>query len=78
MEKTCFVVSSNGVVSAEAYTTLKDACSNLGVSYRMAILGKREFKGNRVITSVKINKNVNLIRKGKNIFKKRANVGSAN
>ena len=78
MGKTCFVLCINGVVSPEAYTTLKDACSNLGVSYQMALRGKREFKKGLILTEVKIHKSIGKIREGKNLFKKRINDNSAN
>ena len=39
-----FVITVNGVVKKEAFTSLKGACKEAGVDYFVASRGKREFK----------------------------------
>lgn len=77
MEK-CYIISTNGVVCNEVYSTLKDACDNLGVSYQMAIRGKREFKRG-LITDAKIEKSFAKVMQGRKLYKTRLNnVGDTN
>lgn len=58
-----YTITDNEEPGVEAFTTLVDACKALGVSYRMAILGKRIFKG-KVITECKLIKSANKRRNG--------------
>jgi len=77
MEK-CYVISINGIVCNEVYTTLKDACESLGVSYQMALRGKREFKKG-LITDGVIEKSFAKVMQGRNVYKTGFNnVGNTN
>jgi len=76
--KKCYLIADYNILHKEAYTTLMDACNSLGVSYRMAMKGKREFKS-KVIIEADIIQSELLKIKGRDIFKTRQkNVGNNN
>ena len=78
MKTKCYLVATDNILHSECYTTLVDACNSLGVSYRMAMQGKRVFK-DRVIIDADIIQSDKLIIKGRDIYKTRQrNVGNNN
>jgi hypothetical protein len=58
-----YILTDNGEVNPEVFTTLAAACKALGVSYRMALRGKRTFK-NKTITEATIVKSSAKVRQG--------------